>query len=504
MSMAASAHVEAWEAAGIMAVRILAWRVQPLPARLLQQRMLALLDALPAATSGDVTSVHRARVASRRLREVLPVLAEAAGSPELDAGRQGRAAHHARARTDSGTGRGARTSAGNRAADGRFRPRPRNRPASPDGRAAGPSSRDARRDHAECGGAIAGPARDLGRPRWAEQLPTIRRSFAPPASERPGARCAFAPRSSRAGGLYQPEQLHMVRVAAKKLRYALEVDCELSRSRAMARVDRIKALQDGLGEIHDFEILLEHTRAVQTGLAGTDRQTANELDALVHVLETECRDGHVVYLRDRATIEGICFRIIEAPAGAAQRSSSPMAAILDIYLVRHAIAAERGPRDADDRKRPLTPEGIKRFEEAVAGLDGVRRRARRHPHQPADPSRGDGNAAGDRAEETPPIEELEALAPGGKFAAIVEAVSKQARRHRRRIALVGHEPDLGETAARLARCAGTGGFPEGCGLRPGGGQRHSGGTRHPPLAVAAPGAAAARSVTTPRINSATA
>ena len=46
-----------------------------------------------------------------------------------------------------------------------------------------------------------------------------------------------------------------------------------------------------------------------------------------------------------------------------------------------------------------------------------------------------------------PVETVEALAPGGKFAALVEAVTKQAKRHRR-IALVGHEPDLGETAAR--------------------------------------------------------
>ena len=60
-----------------------------LPVRLLRQRLLSLLDALPAAASGDVTSVHRARVASRRLREVLPVLAEAADSDALDrAGQQ--------------------------------------------------------------------------------------------------------------------------------------------------------------------------------------------------------------------------------------------------------------------------------------------------------------------------------------------------------------------------------------------------------------------------------
>jgi CHAD domain-containing protein len=55
----------------------------------MRQRLLAMLNAMPAATTGDVTSVHRARVASRRLREVLPVLAEAAGSDALDrAGKQ--------------------------------------------------------------------------------------------------------------------------------------------------------------------------------------------------------------------------------------------------------------------------------------------------------------------------------------------------------------------------------------------------------------------------------
>jgi CHAD domain-containing protein len=116
----------------------------------------------------------------------------------------------------------------------------------------------------------------------------------------------------RAGALYEPEQLHMVRVAAKKLRYALEVDRELSRSRAMARIDRIKQLQDALGQIHDFEILLEHTREVRAKMAGTEGQASTELDALVHTLETECRDGHAAYVRDRPAIDTICAHVVEA------------------------------------------------------------------------------------------------------------------------------------------------------------------------------------------------
>jgi phosphohistidine phosphatase len=40
----------------------------------------------------------------------------------------------------------------------------------------------------------------------------------------------------------------------------------------------------------------------------------------------------------------------------------------DLYLVRHAIAAERGDDWPDDSKRPLTETGVNRFKEAVAGL----------------------------------------------------------------------------------------------------------------------------------------
>src|SRR6187401_2766330 len=41
---------------------------------LLRQRLVSLLQAMPAAQAGDEISVHQARVASRRLREALPVL----------------------------------------------------------------------------------------------------------------------------------------------------------------------------------------------------------------------------------------------------------------------------------------------------------------------------------------------------------------------------------------------------------------------------------------------
>jgi phosphohistidine phosphatase len=124
-----------------------------------------------------------------------------------------------------------------------------------------------------------------------------------------------------------------------------------------------------------------------------------------------------------------------------------MAAILELYLVRHAIAAERGPKYPDDRKRPLTADGIKRFKEAVAGL--VSSGVELDVILTSPLTRAEETAAllSSGLKKRVPVETIAALAPGGKFAAIVDAVTKVAKKHRR-IALVGHEPDLGEIAAR--------------------------------------------------------
>src|SRR5436190_10097092 len=51
---------------------------------LLRQRLVSLLKAMPAAQEGDETSVHQARVASRRLREALPVVGVSADAAAVD------------------------------------------------------------------------------------------------------------------------------------------------------------------------------------------------------------------------------------------------------------------------------------------------------------------------------------------------------------------------------------------------------------------------------------
>jgi phosphohistidine phosphatase len=122
---------------------------------------------------------------------------------------------------------------------------------------------------------------------------------------------------------------------------------------------------------------------------------------------------------------------------------------VELYIVRHAIAAERGPEWPDDGKRPLTERGVERFKEIVDGLvwlgvdvDAVLTSPLVRAKQTAEYLSGG-------LPSKPPIVVVGALAPGHVPAEIMEAIAREGRGHKR-VAAVGHEPDLGELAAWLA------------------------------------------------------
>ncbi len=138
-----------------------------------------------------------------------------------------------------------------------------------------------------------------------------------------------------------------------------------------------------------------------------------------------------------------------------------MAATIEVYLVRHAIAAERGPSYPDDRLRPLTPAGIARFRESVAGLRELAVTIDVVLTSPLVRARETAELLAAGLPGKPAIDTLDALAPGGRAVTIVEAIGKHARRRQRRLALVGHQPDLSELASRLLGARGTFEFRKG-------------------------------------------
>ncbi len=137
-----------------------------------------------------------------------------------------------------------------------------------------------------------------------------------------------------------------------------------------------------------------------------------------------------------------------------------MAATIELYLVRHAIAAERGPNYPDDHKRPLTTEGIARFKRSVEGLKDLDVTIDLVLTSPLTRATHTTELLVAGVAGKPRTESLEALAPGGRVTQVLEAITKYSKRAKH-IALVGHEPDLGELAARLLRARGTIAFKKG-------------------------------------------
>ncbi len=119
----------------------------------------------------------------------------------------------------------------------------------------------------------------------------------------------------------------------------------------------------------------------------------------------------------------------------------------ELYIVRHAIAAERGDEWPDDTKRPLTELGITRFKEVVEGLVWLNVEIDEIFTSPLVRARQTANVLAQGLSRKPSVKILEPLAPGHSPASVMSGLAQAAKR--RRIALVGHEPGLGDLAAHL-------------------------------------------------------
>lgn len=277
---------------------------------LLQQRVTAIRRMLPGARDGDVRAVHQARVATRRLREALPL---------ISAGKAGRRLERvARSLTGVlGTVREldvalqmlqelTRSNGAPASAIAALRSAISNERLILQREAAKQiDAIDVERLERKAMQALERRAVESGHPvdRQARVL-AARRRAARRAQRVEGAVDA-------AGAIYLPDRLHQVRIAVKKLRYALEIVRDLIRSRAEARIRFLKRMQDLLGRMHDLEVLIARTRGLQAA-AVPDLQLSADLDHLVRRLETEARQLHGRYLAQRRALLDLCNRVVAA------------------------------------------------------------------------------------------------------------------------------------------------------------------------------------------------
>jgi len=268
--------------------------------RVITLRLRALADSLPAVLDAEPDGVHRARVASRRVREALPVVLA-----QAPARRSARLRRSFRRVT----------------------------------RALGPLREvdvtlglleDVTRDDLGATAALEGLQRDLEAERGSrrdemlarldtidfeslveriERLMEARADESDEARALPaaidgtlGVRVARRVRAlevaiEAAGSLYAVESLHRVRIAIKKLRYALELAQEMRRLRSRRPITVLRDAQAALGRLHDEQVLAAWIRRSVSQAEGGERTAA--ADAVLERIETRCREHHGRYLAIR-------------------------------------------------------------------------------------------------------------------------------------------------------------------------------------------------------------
>lgn len=267
------------------------------------RRLRALGAGLSARLDQDAEALHRARVASRRLRAALPLL-EPGNGKEAPNRRELATANKEIRRLTEALGRvremdvalaivrelGARR---------------------PDLAAGTQAIRAAiERDRATHLATLrdrvsAGRLRKLSRflaeaATRSDQAGASRRGV--PGIQRLAGRLAAA--VERAGVLYAIDRLHEVRIVAKKLRYALELEDEIG-GRSMDKwLSTVKRVQDVLGRLHDLEVVRSYAGAI-AGAPDTPGETRSATRAIMDVLEQEIHEQHAAYLGGRDALRRI-------------------------------------------------------------------------------------------------------------------------------------------------------------------------------------------------------
>lgn len=108
---------------------------------------------------------------------------------------------------------------------------------------------------------------------------------------------------------YAPQRLHDVRIAVKKLRYAAELLAEARPQRTTPDIDALRSAQDLLGHLQDLEILLARTSHLQSSGPASDFASSRDLGSLISALEEDCRRLHARYMQEREELIAIASRM---------------------------------------------------------------------------------------------------------------------------------------------------------------------------------------------------
>ena len=149
-----------------------------------------------------------------------------------------------------------------------------------------------------------------------------------------------------ATGVYFPNRIHRARIAIKKFRYAAEIAQQAGMETGTLLIRELKKSQDTLGELHDRQTLIdEWVGESKTKVKGPiDPQ---QVTLFVTVAEAECRDLHRRFLAHRQCLLELCAcAAANRPSprrGLAPLTIAAVAAVAGLEAIRRHRGARRSP-----------------------------------------------------------------------------------------------------------------------------------------------------------------
>ena len=138
-----------------------------------------------------------------------------------------------------------------------------------------------------------------------------------------------------AGPFYAPVRFHEARIAAKKLRYILELARDVGRIRVDKEIDALREAQDTLGRLHDLQDLQSALDAVAAEPPADHRSGRRALAAMSGALAAECRrlhaeflltEPHLAEVAHRARVLGVATRAVRVGRVMVKAAAAPHAA----------------------------------------------------------------------------------------------------------------------------------------------------------------------------------
>lgn len=124
-----------------------------------------------------------------------------------------------------------------------------------------------------------------------------------------------------------------------------------------------------------------------------------------------------------------------------------MTRAIRLHLIRHGVAEELGEAWPIDAARPLSAAGARRFRRGARGLAGAGVHFDVVLTSPLLRATQTAEILADASTPRPAVVVVDSLAPGASPQALFGELAKHVKR--KSLALVGHEPGMGELAARL-------------------------------------------------------